>query len=241
MTGILADVADAAADLLLGSSCVGCGRPGRPLCDECRAALPTTAAQAWPTPTPEGLAPPYATGAYDGTLRALVLGHKEQRLHAFRQPLGAQVAVAVCAAVGAPREAGRLVLVPVPSRGSAVRARGNDPTRAMARQAARRLLRLGHDARVASLLRLRPGVADQAGLSAGDRHANLAGSMAVRPEQLARLRRQVRRARVLVCDDVLTTGATAREAQRALESVGIPVFAIATVAATRRRVPSVGQ
>lgn len=111
----------------------------------------------------------------------------------------------------------------------------------MVRQASRRLLRQGYDVRAASLLRLRPGVADQAGLSVGDRHANLAGSMAVRPESVARLRRQVRRARVIVCDDVLTTGATAREAQRALESVGIPVLAVAAVAATKRRIPSIGQ
>ncbi|HEY0949869.1 MAG TPA: ComF family protein, partial [Nocardioides sp.] len=43
------------------------------------------------------------------------------------------------------------------------------------------------------------------------------------------------RARLLVCDDVLTTGSTAREAQRALESVGLAVAGHAAIAATRRR------
>ncbi|MBV9831208.1 MAG: hypothetical protein JOZ82_06390, partial [Marmoricola sp.] len=43
---------------------------------------------------------------------------------------------------------------------------------------------------------------------------------------------------LVVCDDVLTTGATAREAQRALEDTGLPVRSIVTVAATRRRVPA---
>jgi predicted amidophosphoribosyltransferase len=53
----------------------------------------------------------------------------------------------------------------------------------------------------------------------------------------ARLRgeRRVTGAHVVVCDDVVTTGATAREAQRALEAVGLPPVAVAAVAATRRR------
>jgi predicted amidophosphoribosyltransferase len=43
---------------------------------------------------------------------------------------------------------------------------------------------------------------------------------------------------LLLCDDVLTTGATAREAQRALEEAGLPVRAVVTVAATRKRLPA---
>ncbi len=86
-----------------------------------------------------------------------------------------------------------------------------------------------------SLLRSRPGVLDQAGLDAAARAANLAGSMHCPAEALRRLGARRPRARLLVCDDVLTTGSTAREAQRALESVGLTVAAHAAIAATRRR------
>ena len=89
--------------------------------------------------------------------------------------------------------------------------------------------------------RLRPCCAygracvDQAGLDAEERRANLAGSMRCATGSLSRLARRRSRAHVVVCDDVLTTGATAREAQRALEAVGLGVAGIAVAAATRRR------
>lgn len=226
---------DAGADLLLGSACVGCSEPGRVLCATCRRGLPTAAAQTWPTPSPAGLAPPFATGPYDGTLRAMVLGHKERRLLGLTRPLGDQLATAVREATAGIGPGAPVLLVPVPSRPSAVRARGHDPTLAMVRRAARVLRRAERPVTVAPLLRCRPGVADQAGLDAGERQANLAGSMAS-PARVVR-RQAGRRAHVVVCDDVITTGATAREAQRALEAVGVPVLAVAAVAATARRTP----
>jgi predicted amidophosphoribosyltransferase len=127
------------------------------------------------------------------------------------------------------------VLVPVPSRPATVRARGHDPTWAVTSRAARLVAGAGDDVTAQRLLHLRPGVVDQAGLDAAGRAANLAGSMSCPTARLHRLARRRSRARVVVCDDVLTTGSTAREAQRALESVGLEVAGIAVVAATQRR------
>lgn len=224
---------DAAGDLLLGSSCVGCARPGRLLCSACAGELPHEARLAWPVPTPPGLAPPWASAEYAGTVRSLVLGHKEHRLWSLGFPLGGLLATAVLAALDA-TQPGPVVLVPVPSRPSTVRQRGHDPTLAMTRAAATRLSLLGRDVRVVSLLRTRPGLADQAGLDARARADNLAGSLRCPAAGVRRLRARVARAHIVVCDDVLTTGATAIEAQRALSAVGLPPVAIAVVAATRR-------
>jgi predicted amidophosphoribosyltransferase len=222
---------DAARDLLLGTHCVGCARPGRLLCGDCSALLPTHPDVAWPSPTPPGLVSPFAAASYEGTVREMVLGHKERRLLALRRPLAALLA----RAVEASGVNGPLVLVPVPSRPATVRARGHDPTYSMTSGAAAALRDGGVDAVAWSLLRLLPGVADQAGLDAAERAANLSGSMACSGPALRRLARLRPRARIIVCDDVLTTGATLREAQRALEGVGLKVPAAAVVAATRRR------
>ena len=239
MTGTLALLADGFVDLVLGARCVGCGRPGRPLCPHCRAELPTGAGQRWPTPCPAGLVAPYAAGDYDGLLRAMVLAHKERRVLALGRPLGSVLATAVTAAAAT---SGPIVLVPVPSRAASVRARGHDPTLTMTALAARELRGRGRgEVRVARLLRLRPGVVDQAGLDAAGRAANLAGSMAASAAAVRRLARRCPRAHVVVCDDVLTTGATVREAQRALEAAGVPVLAAAVVAATRRRAAASGK
>jgi predicted amidophosphoribosyltransferase len=77
-------------------------------------------------------------------------------------------------------------------------------------------------------------VLDQSTLDARARAANLAGSMVARPT------RRGSQAALVVVDDVLTTGSTVREAQRALEAAGLRVAGVATVAATRRRVEWTG-
>ena len=223
----------AAADLLLGGRCVGCDEPGRPLCPDCAADLPGTARPAWPDPVPPGLRDPWACAAYDGVAREMVLALKERRVLGLVRPLAAMLAASVREA--APHGPG--VLAPVPSRPASVRARGHDPTHAVTAAAARVLAGEGRDLAAQRLLRLRPGVVDQAGLGAAERAANLDGSMACPTARLRRLAARREHVSVVVCDDVLTTGSTAREAQRALEAVGLEVAGIAVVAATARRVP----
>lgn len=226
-------LADGFGDLVLGVACVGCGRGGRALCRPCADRLPREPALRWPSPTPPGLVPPWAMGDYADLLRALVLAHKEHRVLALARPLGDLLACSVVEARAGPGPP--LVLVPVPSRSRAVRQRGHDPTLALTRAAARVLAGRDVPVVVARLLRVRPGVRDQAGLDARERASNLAGSMAVSSAAVRRLARAVPRAHLVLCDDVVTTGATLREAQRALEACGVPVHAAALVAATARR------
>lgn len=239
----------AAGDLLLGSSCHGCGAAAWTLCDDCRsdlAALP--ARPTHPDPLPPGFPRTWTAGSYDALARGLVSAHKERSALGLTRVLGERLALAVLALLV---EAGALeglegfggldrldrlagvgravLLVPVPSTRRAVRARGFDAGLALARAAAARL----PDARAGPLLTSTRRVADQSGLNAHERHANLAGAFRLR----ARAGRGSRPATVVVVDDVVTSGASLTEAVRALQAGGVPVLGAATVAATQRRTP----
>ena len=203
------------------------------LCGPCRTLLPGMARICWPQPTPPGLVTPWSVADYDGAVRAMVVGHKDRGQYSFRGVLAGLLGTAVRAAVTSCEQP--VVLVPVPSRPGASRRRGYDPMGALVRAVVAGMRAEAYDASVAPLLVSSRRVVDQAGLSASQRADNLAGSMSCPSPGLARLARRRARARVVICDDVLTTGATAAEAQRALTAVGLRPVALATVAATRRR------
>ncbi|MDP9219721.1 MAG: hypothetical protein M3P23_04180, partial [Actinomycetota bacterium] len=73
-------------------------------------------------------------------------------------------------------------------------------------------------------------VADQSGLDAGERAANLSGAFEVPPRWWP----QLGSARCLLVDDVMTTGATLAEAARSIAVAGGHPFGAAVVAATQR-------
>ncbi|MCX5199673.1 phosphoribosyltransferase family protein [Streptomyces sp. NBC_00249] len=229
------------AGLVLPAGCAGCGAARQVLCAGCRAAL--SGARAGPVRPdvrrarragPEGLPAVCAGARYEGAVRAVVLAHKERGALPLAGPLGGALAAAVLQAGtgragggGAVGADGELALVPVPSARRTVRARGHDPARRIALAASGRLRRAGTAARVAPVLRLRRAVADQAGLGARERLENLAGALEVCPGG-ARL---TAGARIVLVDDVITTGATLAEAARALRAAGLGVGAAAVVAA----------
>ncbi|MQY32071.1 hypothetical protein SRB17_00110 [Streptomyces sp. RB17] len=211
-------------DLVLPTDCTGCGAPRTVLCPRCRAALCGRAPRrVRPVPEPAGLPVVHAVAPYAEQVRTLLLAHKERGALALTGALGAALAGAVRAGLGGSFRP--VLLVPVPSARWAVRARGHDPVRRMALAAAGELRRTGTPARVAAVLRQRRPVADQAGLDARSRLANLAGAL----EVTAGGGRLLGEGHVVLVDDLITTGASLAEAARAVREVAEEGTGVRTV------------
>ncbi len=206
----------AAADLFLGAACAGCGRPALDLCVACRADLA-------PRPRPvDGQEPVVvAAGPHEGVLREVVLAWKRRGHTRLLPVLGSLLAASVCALE--PVE--RVVLVPVPTTRRSRRLRGGDRVGELAGEAAVRLRSLGQDSVVVPALGFERVPVDQVGLGALERRANVSWA-------LRRSRRHLPAgADVVVVDDVVTTGATIREAVRVLAGAGTGVLGSAVLAA----------
>ncbi|SDJ33535.1 Predicted amidophosphoribosyltransferases [Frankineae bacterium MT45] len=210
------------ADLLFPNYCGGCARPGPLLCLNCH-----PRGELLQVPVPGVRC--FAAARYEGALRRALLHYKERGRHDAAPALGHLLADAVQAAVtGIAGGFDELLLVPIPSARGASRRRGGDHVRRLAESAARSLTVTsdGVAPPVVGLLALNRRVRDAAGLTRDERAANLAGAMVVRAVADGA-------SRVLLVDDIVTTGATVVEAARALRDGGWTVPGAATVAATR--------
>lgn len=216
------DLATAAADLLLGAACPGCGRPSRALCPVCAAAIT-------PRPTVIRTRPLLvaASGEHSGVLRLAIVAWKEEGRTVLLRPLAHLLAASV---VEVTRGAsGPIALVPVPTTWRSRLARGADVVDQLARGAAALLRETGADVSACPALRVTRRTADQSGLGARARARNLAGAFQLRTGERLGGRDLV------VIDDIVTTGATLGEAVRALTSAGHRPRAAAVVAHRPRR------
>lgn len=222
-----------AAELAFGSVCAGCmSEPGL-ICAGCRDRLHGSGVNVRPLSADSGSPPVVAAASYTDTVREMILAHKERGRLGLARPLGEALAVAVATLLeerscdGPERGRTRIAMVPVPSSRRAVRERGHDAVARMSRHAARLLRRGGMDCTFVPALRHRRAVADQSGLSVEERAENLAGALAVRRGAGPVLSGRD----VVVVDDIVTTGATLRDARRALDESGHTPFGAAVVAA----------
>lgn len=156
-------------------------------------------------------------GSYQGPLRDAVLKMK----HHYYEPLGVELGWLLAEHVALrPFTAPCDLVVPVPMHWLQRSWRGTSAARTLAAAVGR-----GLDWRVSTnVLRCRRMLRRQHTLPAQARRDNVRGAFRVRWSHC------VRGARVLVVDDVMTTGATANEAARVLREAGAASVCVATVA-----------
>ncbi|WP_433683090.1 ComF family protein [Nocardia sp. CA-119907] len=203
-------------DLILPMDCAGCGAVGVGWCADCAATLARPPVRVRPRTDPG--VPCWALGPYAGPARRAVLAVKERGRRDLAEPLGLALATGLTRLRAGSRP---LVLIPAPSRRVAARRRGGDPVVRTARAAAGWL----PDCRVVPMLRVWWGVRDSVGLTVSQRQHNMRGHVVAVPGAGA-VPEIPANAEVVLVDDVLTTGATARESVRVLGRTGVPVCAV---------------
>jgi ComF family protein len=160
----------------------------------------------------------YSYGSYEGALRELVHLFKYERVTPLAKPFGEWLAVAL------PRELSFDAIVPMPLHWLRRWRRGFNQSELLAAEIARRW-----SVPVRKVVRRRKATEAQAGLTNAKRRANVQGAFAMVRGQ------RVDGMRVLLVDDVITTGATAAACARVLKRAGAQHVSLLALARTDRR------
>jgi ComF family protein len=163
----------------------------------------------------------YCFGAYEGTLRELIHVYKYGKVRTLADPLGGFLGRALA------RDERYDLVTPVPLHWRRRWQRGFNQSELLAREIERRCgIPFAH-----TLRRVRSTSA-QAGLSNTARRRNVAAAFTARRTLKADV---LRGRRVLLVDDVMTTGSTAAACSQALKNAGAARVALLTVARVDRR------
>lgn len=218
------------ADLTLGRACAGCSLPGTHLCAECaEAAMPqVTTHQHLEFPeVMAGLRLPIMRAlTYSGSTRHMIYRFKDHGDFSLRPHLSYALAAALIQLVDQ-LDRPRYLATPIPSRSRSIRKRGFCPITQLTDEAIRRFtstpVRLTRHDLLRDVRTLRSdkslGTADRALVAGG------AFRLTATPPLLP----------VIVVDDVVTSGATMREAIATLLHEGVHVVGGVALAATPRR------
>ena len=168
-------------------------------------------------------------GIYQGRMREAIHALKYGRLHPAARVLGRMLADAISQLAGEAPDA--MLVVPVPLHRSKYTQRGFNQARLLASEALRSLRKSHPQWRLtlapATLMRLR-ATGSQAGLTPRQRRLNVRGAFSVSVPA------QVKDEHILLIDDILTTGATARAAAQVLMRAGAASVWVATLARAHR-------
>ncbi len=205
-------------DIVLPLQCGGCGAPATRWCPACAAALDVATDEPHVvSPRLDPGVPVFGLGRYAGPRRQAVVALKEHGRRDLVAPLSRALALGIHRLTGWGIVAAPLVVVPAPTRRLAARRRGGDPVARIAAAATARAPGVG----VLTALHTVGLVRDSVGLGSAARERNIAGRVRLTARPAAE---------VLLVDDVVTTGATAREAVRVLGDGGVQVAAVLTLA-----------
>ncbi len=168
-------------------------------------------------------------GVYQGRMREAIHALKYDRLHGVSAGLGRMLAQAIAQLAG--EAPGQMLVIPVPLHATKYAQRGFNQSRSLA-AAALRSLRRSHpqwQLTLASSTLLRHRATEiQAWLTPRQWRLNVRGAFVISGP--ARIKAQ----HVLIVDDILTTGATARAAAQALVKAGAASVWVATLARAQR-------